>query len=241
MVYASTVTNRVIAAFSIATLCSLLSASGALGQAGWGEPLQPKAPKAQPAPPSPPAPAPEPAPESVAPEHTEASPDWADAPPTEYEERSPQNPDWVEEDEPPPVGDQPVSASAKYDIRYANRSLTMPRGMMRGTFDVVVSSFAIHHCTNDRKQTLYREILDRLAPDGVFCNLEHVASPSENLHQRFLNTLGITSEDEDEGNILLDVETQLTWLREVGFNDVDCYWKWLELCLFGGIKPEISG
>lgn len=138
MVYASTVSNRAIAAFSMATLCGLLSASGALGQSGWGEPLQPEAPKAQPPPPSPPAPMPEPAPESAAPERTEANPDWADAPPSEYEERSPQNPDWVEEDEPPRVGDQPDNASGSYDIRYANRSLTMPRGMMRGTFDVVV-------------------------------------------------------------------------------------------------------
>ena len=78
-------------------------------------------------------------------------------------------------------------------------------------------------------------------PGGVFCNLEHVASPSKGLHHRFLDALGITPEDEDKGNVLLDVETQLTWLREVGFDDVDCYWKWLELCLFGGLKPSIDG
>jgi len=110
-----------------------------------------------------------------------------------------------------------------------------------GAFDVIVSSFAIHHCTNDRKRALYREIIDRLTPGGVFCNLEHVASPSKGLHHRFLDALGITPEDEDKGNVLLDVETQLTWLREVGFDDVDCYWKWLELCLFGGLKPSIDG
>ena len=81
---------------------------------------------------------PEPQPEATEPPRTEPNPEWADAPPTEYEERSSQNPDWVEETEPPPVGTLKPNASASYDPRYANRNLTMPRGMMRGTFDTVV-------------------------------------------------------------------------------------------------------
>ncbi len=106
-----------------------------------------------------------------------------------------------------------------------------------GTFDVVASSFAIHHLPHHRKHELYQEVWTVLAPGGLFANLEHVASPSLALHERFLEALGITAEQEDRSNQLLDVETQLRWLREIGFADVDCYWKWRELALLIGKRP----
>jgi|GEM_PF-1523419 len=106
---------------------------------GWGAPIAaPAEPEAPPPAPEPPAPEPAPPAEPAEPARTEPNPEWADAPPTEYEQRSPQNPDWVEETEPPPVGTLKPRASESYDPRYANRNLTMPRGMMRGTFDTVV-------------------------------------------------------------------------------------------------------
>jgi tRNA (cmo5U34)-methyltransferase len=104
-----------------------------------------------------------------------------------------------------------------------------------GEFDAVISAFAIHHLVHERKRGLYEELLEIIAPGGVFCNLEHVASPTPRVHAHFLEAIGWP--DEDPSNKLLGLEIQLIWLREIGFQDVDCHWKWRELALFGGSKP----
>ncbi len=110
-----------------------------------------------------------------------------------------------------------------------------------GCFDAVVSSFAIHHVEHARKRALYGEVFERLEPGGVFANFEHVASPSERLHRAFFAAIDEPIENADPSDRLLDVETQLGWLRELGFEDVDCCWKWLEMALLVAVKPGYPG
>lgn len=109
-----------------------------------------------------------------------------------------------------------------------------------GTFEAIVSSFAIHHLAHDRKRALYEEAYRLLRPRGVFCNLEHVASPTKALHDQFLALLEVDPGAEDPSNKLLDVETQLAWLHAIGYGDVDCHWKWRELALLVGTRTAGS-
>jgi tRNA (cmo5U34)-methyltransferase len=122
-------------------------------------------------------------------------------------------------------------------VRIVEHDLDNPLPETLGRFDLVVSSFAIHHCVHDRKRSLYGEVFELLEPGGMFVNLEHVASATPALHVDFLAAIGRSPDEDDPSNKLLDVETQLRWLRELGFEDVDCHWKWRELALLCGVKP----
>jgi tRNA (cmo5U34)-methyltransferase len=118
-------------------------------------------------------------------------------------------------------------------VRVVEHDLAEPLPSL-GSCDAICSSFAIHHLSDERKRRLYEECWEILEPGGVFCNLEHVSSPTPALHRKFLDAI---DGQEDASNVLLDVETQLAWLRDIGFEDVDCVWKWRELALLVGVKP----
>lgn len=127
-------------------------------------------------------------------------------------------------------------------------------------FDLVVSGFSIHHQPDERKRDLYAEIFDVLAPGGMFLNLEHVASPTRRLADLWdrVRTDSLYRAEVESGssksraavakeylerpdraaNLFAPVEAQCQWLREIGYDDVDCFFKYFELALFGGCRPE---
>ena len=127
-------------------------------------------------------------------------------------------------------------------------------------FDAIVSGFAIHHQPDNLKKEIYGSIYQLLKPGGIFLNLEHVSSATEWVGQlqdnlfidslyQFQQQQGSQKSREEiareyyyrpdkAANILAPVETQCHWLRELGFQHVDCYLKLFELALFGGIRPE---
>ena len=108
-------------------------------------------------------------------------------------------------------------------------------------FDLVISSIAIHHLRSDEKKTLFGRIHRWLAEDGVFAYADQHAGATEALNQKHINLWRSLSEsagstaaewkmwmdhqrEHDHHDTLLD---QVDWLRESGFNLIDCPWRYL--------------
>lgn len=115
--------------------------------------------------------------------------------------------------------------------------------------DAIVSSLAIHHLTDRDKKTIYRKIFRALKPGGFFVNAEQVLADNDFLqelyHQRWCYEIEhsvLTREEIDASyeRIKLDkratITSQLDWLREAGFSQVDCLYKYYYFAVLWGMK-----
>jgi SAM-dependent methyltransferase len=140
------------------------------------------------------------------------------------------------------------------DPAWVNRMQT------QGWFDAIVSGYSIHHQPDSRKRPIYEEIFSLLNPGGWFINIEHIAAESQLAVDLFNNHIiearyaierkngGRKTKQEigdifmnrpdKDANILLSVNTQCHWLREIGYEEVDCYFRVYELAVFGGRRPS---
>jgi tRNA (cmo5U34)-methyltransferase len=125
-------------------------------------------------------------------------------------------------------------------------------------FDIIVSGFAIHHLPDERKKELYAEIFGLLSNCGVFLNLDQVSSATPSINEIFDSffldhirhfhenaRLNITMQEIEDAffqdkkeNLPAPVEKQCRWLSDIGFQEVDCFFKTFELALFGGRKTS---
>jgi SAM-dependent methyltransferase len=78
-----------------------------------------------------------------------------------------------------------------------------------GPFDTVVSSAAIHHLDNDRKQWLASTVLDHLAPGGVFANYDLFRDPNASF-----------GADEIHDRTCATVEEATGFLQDAGYVDI---------------------
>jgi len=121
------------------------------------------------------------------------------------------------------------------------------------TVDAVVTSMCIHHLPDHRKQSLFAEILEHLAPGRWYVNYDPVSSVDpvvettwervndrndpEAAGKRLHRTPEEQSRYENHVRYVIPLDQQLDYLRSAGFQGVDVYWKHLENVIYAGRRP----
>ena len=90
--------------------------------------------------------------------------------------------------------------------------------------DVVVSSLAVHHLNDAKKQYLYKAIADRISDRGALIVADRVASR--------WNHEGLPDGADQPGALF----HHLVWLKHAGFAAVDCWWLFGGHAVFGAFK-----
>lgn len=118
-----------------------------------------------------------------------------------------------------------------------------------GMFDIIVSSLSIHHLENNHKRILYEKVYQHLNSGGVFINADQVLGPSpandEEYYRNWLNKIDVGSLSESEKTFIFDrmeldnpatLADNFEWLEEIGFVDVDVYYKYYNFVVIYGKK-----
>jgi len=130
--------------------------------------------------------------------------------------------------------------------------------VLRNGFKFVVSSLAIHHLTFEEKRSLFRIVYALLHPGGYFMNIDVILAPAATLEEWYMRlwhewmderkaALGLERDLFDditkrykalEENKPDTLEEQLKLLKETGFREVDCYYKYGIFAVYGGKKES---
>ncbi|KUO78202.1 MAG: methyltransferase [Desulfosporosinus sp. BRH_c37] len=118
-----------------------------------------------------------------------------------------------------------------------------------GEYDVIISALSIHHLTDEQKRAFYNRSYSILRPNGIFINCDQVLGDTEYLDSIYkkhwkssIEKSGLPKDKITAGyeRIKLDKETplstQLQWLSEAGFSDVDCIYKYYHFAVMFGRK-----
>ncbi|MCE5213610.1 MAG: class I SAM-dependent methyltransferase [Methanobacterium sp.] len=118
-------------------------------------------------------------------------------------------------------------------------------------YDLIISSLALHHLQTDQEKiNIYHKIYDSLKEGGAFYNADNILASSKYLENvnikqwKDFMRKNISSEEIEEKwlptyykeDYPAPLITQVDWLREIGFKNVDITWKYINGAVFGGIK-----
>ncbi|MBT2738627.1 class I SAM-dependent methyltransferase [Bacillus sp. ISL-7] len=116
-------------------------------------------------------------------------------------------------------------------------------------FDLIISSLSIHHLSDEEKRKLYKRMFSLLNQDGAFINADQVLGSTPLLESLYKNDWknkveksGLTKQEIEAANERMELDKmatlkdQIAWLKESGFQDVDCIYKYFNFVVLFGRK-----
>lgn len=117
-------------------------------------------------------------------------------------------------------------------------------------FDLIVSSISIHHLTADEKRRLFCDSYRWLRPSGIFTFSDQCAGSVPEVNKLHVDAWKQVSRaagsTQDEWEMWMEHQAQhdhhdslpdqMRWLREAGYADVDCTWRYLLWSVVQAIK-----
>ena len=116
-------------------------------------------------------------------------------------------------------------------------------------YNLIVSAMSIHHLSGDEKKSLYQRVSNALKCEGIFINADLVKGETDTTEQRYhdmwMNWIQEAGLSKNELSKIIDrmqydkpssLIIQLQWLKETGFSDVDCYYKYYNFAVYSGRK-----
>jgi tRNA (cmo5U34)-methyltransferase len=118
-------------------------------------------------------------------------------------------------------------------------------------FDIIVSALSIHHLTDSEKKVLYKNAFESLRDGGLFINADQILGNTAFIDsmykmdwKRKVEASGLAKEDilsayeRTKLDKMSTLESQISWLQEVGFSDVDCVYKYFNFVVMFGRKMD---
>lgn len=116
-------------------------------------------------------------------------------------------------------------------------------------FDIIISSLSIHHLSDEEKKQLYNKIFLLLNPDGIFINADQILGHTPYIEELYkkdwkdkIERSGLTKQeieaayDRTKLDQMASLNDQIDWLKECGFHDVDCIYKYFNFVVLFGRK-----
>lgn len=123
-----------------------------------------------------------------------------------------------------------------------------------GGVDVVFAVQSVHHLEREAKQALFATVGRVLRPGGLFLLADRIAFDPR-LFESYLtlwnrarlradfaplpHTYDLARYEKGlslNGDVPDSLEDQLAWLGEVGFDPVECFWRYTNRAVFGGVR-----